>query len=178
MRNPKDITINSKQLSDILESHKNWLSSKGGEKADLRGANLRGANLWGANLRGANLWEADLRGAKNIEMANAITCILPEGEFFGYKKCVEGVAKILIPMAAKRSNATGRKCRAEWAIDVQHFDKDGKDTQEDFHSTYNSSFVYKVGDEIHPDSFDDCRWNECSNGVHFFITRWEAENYI
>jgi uncharacterized protein YjbI with pentapeptide repeats len=31
--------------------------------ANLRGANLREANLWGANLRGANLWGADLRGA-------------------------------------------------------------------------------------------------------------------
>ena len=32
-------------------------------KADLRGANLRGADLYGANLRGANLYGADLRGA-------------------------------------------------------------------------------------------------------------------
>ena len=31
--------------------------------ADLDGANLRGANLDGANLRGANLDDADLRGA-------------------------------------------------------------------------------------------------------------------
>ncbi|MEO1331502.1 MAG: pentapeptide repeat-containing protein, partial [Pseudomonadota bacterium] len=44
------------------------------EGADLRGANLRGADLWKANLRGANLWkadlgEADLRGA-DLEGAN------------------------------------------------------------------------------------------------------------
>ena len=31
--------------------------------ANLRGANLRDANLWDANLRGANLWDANLWGA-------------------------------------------------------------------------------------------------------------------
>jgi len=42
--------------------------------ADLQDANLRGANLWGAdlqdaNLRGANLQDANLRGA-NLQDAN------------------------------------------------------------------------------------------------------------
>ena len=49
----------------ILQRHAKWLADEaGGEKADLRGANLRGANLREADLRGANLREADLRGAK------------------------------------------------------------------------------------------------------------------
>ena len=30
---------------------------------------------------------------------------------------------------------------------------------------------------IKPDSWDNNRWDECSNGIHFFITRLEAENY-
>ena len=62
----------------ILEKHKKWLhGEKGGERADLRGAdlgraNLRGADLGGAdlggaNLEGANLEGADLRGA-NLEV--------------------------------------------------------------------------------------------------------------
>ncbi|EIB3840225.1 pentapeptide repeat-containing protein [Salmonella enterica] len=62
--------MNSADLSKILEEHKVWITSmrESGSRADLRGANLRGANLCdadlrGANLRGANLCDADLRGA-------------------------------------------------------------------------------------------------------------------
>jgi len=56
-------------IAAILEKHAKWLSDEvGGERADLRGADLRGADLRGANLegadlRGANLEGADLRGA-------------------------------------------------------------------------------------------------------------------
>ena len=54
----------TKKEIEILQRHAKWLQNEeGGEKANLRGANLRGANLWGADLRGANLWGANLRGA-------------------------------------------------------------------------------------------------------------------
>ena len=73
-----------KNLNEILEKHLKWLRDEyGGERANLRGAdlyeaNLRradlyeadlyeadlyGADLRGADLRGANLYGADLRGA-------------------------------------------------------------------------------------------------------------------
>jgi len=42
-----------------LDKHKKWLDGEGGERADLREANLRGADLYKADLRGANL-----RGAR------------------------------------------------------------------------------------------------------------------
>ena len=62
-------------LKQILELHKKWLNNEAGGKranlrrADLRGANLRRADLRGANLRGADLWRADLSGA-NLRGAN------------------------------------------------------------------------------------------------------------
>ncbi|EID8270276.1 pentapeptide repeat-containing protein, partial [Salmonella enterica] len=67
--------MNSADLSKILEEHKVWITSmrESGSRADLRGANLYGADLCGANLYGAdlyganlcdaNLYGADLRGA-------------------------------------------------------------------------------------------------------------------
>ncbi|ECW2599103.1 pentapeptide repeat-containing protein [Salmonella enterica] len=57
--------MNSADLSKILEEHKVWITSmrESGSRADLRGADLRGANLCGADLRGANLCDANLRGA-------------------------------------------------------------------------------------------------------------------
>ncbi|EDW3345497.1 pentapeptide repeat-containing protein [Salmonella enterica] len=54
--------MNSADLSKILEEHKVWITSmhESGSRADLRGANLFGADLRDANLRGANLRGADL----------------------------------------------------------------------------------------------------------------------
>nr|DAW47825.1 MAG TPA: pentapeptide repeat protein [Caudoviricetes sp.] len=54
----------TKEEIEVLQRHAKWLKNEeGGEKANLRGADLRGANLRDANLRGANLWDANLRGA-------------------------------------------------------------------------------------------------------------------
>ncbi|ECH3138284.1 pentapeptide repeat-containing protein [Salmonella enterica] len=63
--------MNSADLSKILEEHKVWITSMReiGSRANLRGADLCGANLYGANLRGADLCDANLRGA-NLRGAN------------------------------------------------------------------------------------------------------------
>ena len=56
--------MDTTQLQAILDKHKAWINNEpGGERADLRGADLREANLREANLRGADLREANLRGA-------------------------------------------------------------------------------------------------------------------
>ena len=56
--------MTQEELNMILDKHKKWLSGdKGGERADLYGANLREADLREADLYGANLREADLREA-------------------------------------------------------------------------------------------------------------------
>ena len=59
----------TKEEIEVLQRHAKWLKNEeGGEKANLRGADLQdadlqGANLWGADLRGADLQDANLRGA-------------------------------------------------------------------------------------------------------------------
>ena len=55
-------------IQEIRRLHELWVHGEGGERADLRGANLYGASLSRANLSGAslsraNLREANLRGA-------------------------------------------------------------------------------------------------------------------
>jgi hypothetical protein len=42
---------------------------------------------------------------------------------------------------------------------------------------YTGELEYKAGEIIHPDKFDDDIRVECANGIHFFITRREAEEY-
>lgn len=56
--------MNKEELKNILKKHKDWINGiDGGEKADLRYANLRGADLESADLRYANLGRADLESA-------------------------------------------------------------------------------------------------------------------
>ena len=176
MRDPKDITINGRQLSDILQAHHIWLTTSTTEgRADLIDANLSGADLSRANLSRANLIDA-----KNIDLALARVSIVPEGDVIGWKKCNgEVIVKLFIPSDARRSNATGRKCRAEWAIDIGHFEGGEKlpDDHVAFTDNHGPRTEYRVGETIRPDKWDENRLNECSNGIHFFITRIEAENY-
>ena len=158
-------------------------------KANLRGADLHGANLLGAVLCEANLQEAGLHGANlreaNLREANlqGADCFVPmtcpsEGDFIGWKKCDFGaIVKLLIPEDALRSSATGRKCRASKAVVLDIFDEDGNSIPSTT-SMYDLDFIYKVGDVVQPTTdFDTDRWNECAPGIHFFISKEEAERY-
>jgi hypothetical protein len=42
---------------------------------------------------------------------------------------------------------------------------------------YTGKVLYEVGKEVFPDSFDKDKRIECSNGIHFFMRRAEAEAY-
>ena len=163
------------------------------EDANLEGAllraNLRGANLREANLRGANLREANLRGADlvnaNLEgvMINEGTAFFalqcPEkGCFTAYKICGKYIIELEIPADAKRSSATTRKCRAEAAKVISITNLDGSDSGlSSVASNHDKTFIYRVGETVKVNNFDENRWAECSSGIHFFITRDEAFQY-
>jgi hypothetical protein len=141
--------------------------------ANLSGANLSGANLYGANLYGANLYGANLSRAELDAWTAAKTSILPaDGPVHGWKKCNDGVmVKVAVGAKAKRSNATGRKCRAEYVKVLEiHGGEVGI-------SQHDGKTEYRVGQIVRCDKWDDNRWAECSNGIHFFLTREEAEAY-
>ena len=140
--------------------------------ADLRYADLRYADLSYADLRYADLSYADLSYAKNSELAIAQTRILPEGALIGWKKCRNDIiVKLQIPAKAKRSNAFGRKCRAEFVKTLEIFGA------EKGVSTYDNKTEYVKGKITKCNGWDEDFTNECSAGIHFFITRLEAENY-
>jgi hypothetical protein len=138
--------------------------------ADLRGADLREANLCGADLYGADLRGADLREAKNAELPQSQTIIVPDGDLRVWKKCRNGViVHLLIPYTAKRSNATGRKCRAEFADVLEVIGAEFGISQHD------GKTVYRKGERVTCDSWCEDRWTECGGGIHFYLTRIEAE---
>ena len=137
---------------------------------------LKNLNLRLANLKGAKLNGADLNGAKNIPYI-PLSCP-SEGAFTAWKK-VGGkyLVKLQIPEDARRCSATTRKCRCDKAMVLDITSLDGnKHYDEVTNNRYNET-IYKVGEMVYPDSFDENRWNECSNGIHFFINKEEAINY-
>ena len=153
--------------------------------ADLRGADLRDASLGcadlgyadlrGADLSGANLWNADLSCVKNIFFPMAC----PEkGSFIAFKKAGCYIIELFIPSNAKRCSATSRKCRCSKAKVISITTPSGDKTNiTEVYSNYDPNFIYKLGEYVEVKNFDDNRWNECSTGIHFFITRQEAVNY-
>ena len=145
-------------------------------KANLSGADLRRANLYGAYLYGAKLRLADLREADDVRLP--IACP-EEGSFIGFKKCRdELIVKLEIPADALRCSATTRKCRCSKAKVLSITNIDGSDAGTDaVASKHDNNFIYKVGETVEVPDFNRDRWNECTHGIHFFITRQEAVEY-
>ena len=185
------------ELREIIEKHKKWLKNQeGGERADLRGADLRDADLRGADLRDADLRDADLRDAdlRGADLRDAVLCVadlrgaknapfIPmtcpdSGSFTAWKKAGGLIVKLLIPEDARRSSATGRKCRCDKAqvIAIETIDGEPADTKI-VNSDYVNSFVYEVGKTVTEPNFCEDRFKECAPGIHFFINRQEAVDY-
>ena len=127
---------------------------------------------------------ADLRGA-DLDSSTTLpdySLVSEKGAAFtGWKKLSDGcIAKLGIPEDAERvSTPIGRKCRANKAIVFAIFKRDGTPVPEGYvgHSMHRHSFTYQVGAVVEaPDYSGDFR-QECMPGIHFFITRKEAENY-
>ena len=166
--------------------------------ADLRWANLSGANLSGANLYGANLYRANLSGA-NLSGANLygaenvpfIPLACPDtGAFVGFKKArlyslnetkiQDVIVELEILTDARRSSATGHKCRCDKAKVLSVTTLDGVAVGADagtVRSNYDPDFVYNVGEIVTAPNFCEDRWEECAPGIHFFINRQEAVQY-
>ena len=134
-------------------------------RADLSGADLSGADLSGANLR----------EVKNGELPLARLQFLPtEGSFVGWKKCANNViVKLQITENAKRSHGAGRKCRASEVLVLEVFGAEYGESGGGF-----GVLEYRVGQIVRPlNGWDEDRWTVCGPGIHFFLTRIEAENY-
>ena len=185
--------MTTEELKKILEDHLKWIRNEvGGERADLSGADLSGANLSRANLSGANLSRANLSradlsganlsGAKTeIDLLNKFfpICCPEYGSFIAWKKCEnETIVKLEVLDNAKRSSAYSRKCRCSAAKVLAIENIDGTPyAAKTVSSQRDKNFTYTVGEIVKVDDFDEDRRNECSTGIHFFITRQEAVDW-
>lgn len=175
------------------------------DRADLRKANLHHTDLTGACLNDANAEEANFTYAcleetracatnltnADLRQANIkylITTCATQGfqllskkgkEITGWKKCRDAFGKpviveLTIPAHARRSNATSQKCRASVAIVKAIYPPEC----ETAYSTWDANFEYRVGATVKPTQpFDKDRRNECAPGIHYFMSRMQAEIY-
>lgn len=167
---------------------------------DLSYSNLCGTKLFGADCRGAKFTGCSTDRVTVFKYANFMHSIdvtfvplaCPEkGEFIGWKRVKDYLVKLKIPEDAKRSSATSYKCRCDKAFVLGIYNLDGSDADldelnvsargvmKDQHRfmQVTAPITYKVGEIVYADSFDEDRWNECSNGIHFFIDYGRARWY-
>jgi hypothetical protein len=132
-------------------------------------------------------------GAKNLPV---IPMACPEeGSFLGYKVAINETATtdpssgniiirdtlcivtLAIPDSALRSSGTGRKCRCDVAKVLKITDVSGQRIFNDACSNFDTGFMYRTGETVTVEDFDTNRWNECAQGIHFYINRNEAVEY-
>lgn len=93
------------------------------------------------------------------------------------------IATLEIPAGVKRSSAIGNKCRCEYAKVLSIIDKNGnkydigRPTISAIRGIGNQ-LIYKVGEYVYANSFDENRFHECAPGIHFFMTPEEAWDYV
>ena len=59
---------------------------------------------------------------------------------------------------------------------IEDFDGNSADVSE-VASGFDKNFIYRIGEKVEVEHFDEDRKNECAPGIHFFITRQEAVDY-
>lgn len=133
-------------------------------------------------------WVPEHKDAYEVIFPSDFEPRCPEsGAFTAYKKGMDiiGIEEVLItlevPEDAKRTSGLANKCRCEKAI-VKSItgitsNKSYNWALSRFCPTVNDNLLYAVGQTVVPDYFDDNGLLTCSHGIHFFMTRAEAEEY-
>ncbi|WP_265324151.1 DUF5758 domain-containing protein, partial [Clostridioides difficile] len=54
----------------------------------------------------------------------------------------------------------------------------GKESFKSARAYADENFIYRVGETIVAEDFNENRWKESTTGIHFFLTREEAIGYL
>lgn len=123
-------------------------------------------------------------GKRFIRVLSPMAC--PEkGEYEAWKQCYgikngkKVYAKLLIPASAQRSSAFGSKCRASKAKVLGFYNADGRRIPlKKARSWWNENFIYTVGETVKPTlPFNKNRYDECTSGIHHFMTLQDAVSW-
>ncbi len=137
-------------------------------------ADFTGADVTGVEFSGCELDEEFFEGA--IGFHPHMRCP-EEGSFIAWKKCRDDrIVKLLIPETAKRTGASTYCCRASEARVLEIWDRDGEPCAKAV-SHADEDFIYRKGETVYPKKTFDDHLLEDGSGIHFFLTRTEAEQF-
>ena len=151
----------------------------------IRSTQIHDCDFTGCDFRDTVFWNM-CSNCQDMMPFVPLNC--PEtGSFIGYKKALvdmnlDGeytwvIVKLRIPEDAKRTSGFSRKCRCSKAEVLEITKPSGAQVNRPAFSMYDYNFTYKVGAVITEEKFCEDRYRECAKGIHFFMTRKEAENY-
>jgi len=157
---------------------------------DCKQTTFGNTDFTGCDLYGSNLHD-NTDDACTFHNCAGVALVPPEeGAYIGFKKAYVDVTpgkpysgsfsvivKLQILASSKRTSATERKCRASKAKVLSITSMDGKTKYKEAHAGRDVKFVYQTGKIVEVKNFDDNRWNQCTSGIHHFITRREAVEY-
>lgn len=155
--------------------------------SDMRAAGMRHVDMSGMDISGSDLHTACLEYTKQdgiIYDENTkwyeMKCP-PQGEaFIAWKCCIElRVVQLLIPREAKRVMATQETGRTNKAKVLSIKSIDETESYDWAQSTVDQDFFYEVGKWVEPaNGFEEDRWRDSSEGIHFFLERQQCVNYM
>ena len=165
------VKLTQKEIKKVLKLHQKWLSGeRRGEKADLRGADLREADL-----RGAKLVEADLEGA-NLRRANLEEAILWEADLRGaylWGANLKGAD-------LRRANLTNVKSLPLPDLNILKNQKGKlrafKLVNENYESISKGGIKYEIGKVVKEDNYDPDERVLCSRGINVATLEWCLKN--
>lgn len=119
------------------------------DHVNLENSSVENALFDGCSLHGANFTNA------NLKTASFRYCDLRESN-------IEG------------ANPSCR-CNKAKVLTIKSFDF--KENYEEAWSLVDENFVYRRGQWVKVKDFNEDRWQDSTTGIHFWMTRQEAENY-
>ena len=152
------------------------------EHADLTDADMRWTkNSYWASFKGANMRNTNIEGSPIDDEAveGAVNLFVPmvcpeEGSFIAWKKCGDGkIAKIKITENALRTGGNRDDCRASEVLVIDIFD--GDNSCEEAVCIDDENKIYHKGELVKDEKEFDASLLHDGKGIHFFITRAEAE---
>lgn len=138
-------------LATAFSHHRSTIYASGFGTVYKRGGTVKECNFFGKVVKQIFTVKQDMLVYKKLQDDKIATLKLVKGQKF---------------IAAKYE-----KCRTDRAIVV-----DISDNEETGVSIHDPSFVYRVGEEVVADNYDET-FQECTSGIHFFLTREEAERW-
>ena len=159
------------------------------ERCRFTGSELRGCDFWKGYL-GCDFTEEVFKSSVLFDNTDLTRTQLPESESIrkgiilqepmtGWKKSNDGhIIQLEIPEGSVVFSVNNSTCRTNRVKVLDIVSPDGERDCTIVSSAYQEDFRYIVGNDMVIPDFDLNYSKESSQGIHFFRTKQDAENYI